>query len=265
MSARRGAAEIFRAILRRLHSVGANDELRVRTWRAEADSWIAKQLGGAPPQLAEGDWSARVEERAEETQRLGEQPLWSGYSKADRAAPARTTPALRCSNQVRTSRRMGRFFSWIITNRRPSIVVEFGTAFGVSGMYWLSGLEMNRAGWLHTFEPNQSWATIAEANLTAVGTRFTLTRGTFEDNVALVIPREQHIDLAFIDAIHTSAFVDPQFELVAARLAPGGLVLLDDIDFSSDMQACWSRIREDPRLVATAEVGRVGIVEFGRS
>ena len=68
--------------------------------------------------------------------------------------------------------------------------------------------------------------------------------------------------IAFIDAIHTSEFVGPQFELVAARLSPGGLVLLDDIDFSPDMRSCWEKIRADRRLSASVEVDRVGIVEF---
>ncbi len=68
--------------------------------------------------------------------------------------------------------------------------------------------------------------------------------------------------LAFIDAIHTSAFVEPQFELVARRLSPGGLIVLDDIDFSPDMWSCWQKLREDRRVLASAELDRVGLVEL---
>lgn len=256
---RRLSARLLRALRRGLGYGVAHDSLVAKVRHSNPDSWIAGRLVGGVPQMPEGQWSVRIEERAEVTQRLGERPLWSRYPPAD---AGRQGPATRCSDQVRTSPRMGRFFTWLVAARRPMTITEFGAAFGVSGMYWLSGLEMNSEGWLHTFEPNEDWASIAEANLRVVGSRFTLTRGTFEDNIALVLPRGQHIDIAFIDAIHTSAFVEPQFNLVAERLAPGGLVLLDDIDFSVDMQACWRRIREDGRLAASAEVGRVGIVEL---
>ena len=101
---------------------------------------------------------------------------------------------------------MGRFFSWLVTNRRPSVIVEFGTAFGVSGMYWLFGLESNGGGTLLTFEPNDVWARIAEANLVAIGRRFELTVGTFEENIDRNLSPGERIDIAFIDAIHTSEF-----------------------------------------------------------
>jgi predicted O-methyltransferase YrrM len=144
------------------------------------------------------------------------------------------------------------------------VIVEFGTAFGVSGMYWLSGLQMNAFGRLLTFEPNEVWARIAGENLSVVSSRFELTVGTFEENIDRVLRPGESIDLAFIDAIHTSEFVRPQFEAVVARLAAGGLVLLDDIDFSRDMRSCWDGIREDDRVAASVEVERVGVVELRR-
>jgi len=132
-------------------------------------------------------------------------------------------------------------------------------------VYWLSGLEMNGAGRLLTFEPNEVWAHIAKANLAVIGERFELIVGTFEERIDGVLSPQETIDVAFIDAIHTSAFVNPQFEAVATRLSAGGLVLLDDIDFTSDMRSCWrNRMRDDARLAASVEVGRVGVVEFRR-
>jgi predicted O-methyltransferase YrrM len=190
--------------------------------------------------------------------------LWSGYESLPDIGGRSYRGVKRSSDEVRTSSAMGRFFAWLVTDRRPAVVVEFGTAFGVSGMFWLSGLERNGAGRLLTFEPNEVWADIARRNLAAVSRRFELTVGTFEENIDRVLAPGERIDVAFIDAIHTSAFVEPQFEAVAARLAGGGLVLLDDIDFSADMRSCWERIRDDRRLAASVEVDRVGIVEFRR-
>ncbi len=141
-------------------------------------------------------------------------------------------------------------------------MVEFGTAFGTSGMYWLSGLESVRCGKLFTFEPNREWASIARENLRAISSRFELTEGTFEDNAQAKLGDGPSIDIAFIDAIHTSAFVLPQFELVLQHLKSGGLVLFDDIDFSDDMADCWRRVAQGSGATASVAVaGHVGLLE----
>ena len=130
-------------------------------------------------------------------------------------------------------------------------------------MYWLTGLEANGAGKLFTFEPHRDWAAIARENLRSIGTRFELIEGTFEEKVGSILGDGPSIDIAFIDAIHTSEFVLPQFEQVVQRLKPGGLVLFDDIDFSDDMADCWRGLAHDDRVLSSVAVaGHVGIVEI---
>lgn len=212
----------------------------------------------APPPVPD----FRIEERALWTERLGPQPLWEGYSHVE-GYPKPTSGSMRSSNQVRTDQVTGSFFHWLARTRRPGIVVEFGTAFGVSGMYWLSAIEQNGAGQLLTFEPNSGWAQIADQNLAAIGRRYRLTTGTFEENIGAVLEEGQRIDIAFVDAIHTSAFIHQQFELLLPRMTAGGIVLFDDIAFSEDMRAGWQEIARDPRVHASAALGsRIGIVEL---
>jgi predicted O-methyltransferase YrrM len=154
---------------------------------------------------------------------------------------------------------MGKLFSWLAKERNPAHVVEFGTAFGVSGMYWLAGME---TGHLHTFEPNPDWAEFAKANLSAISPRFTLTSGTFEDQGPRVL-QPGSVDIAFIDAIHTSEFVDRQYEVLKPLMAPGSLILFDDLLFSQDMTDCFDRIAREPHLTASARLGRrVGVIEL---
>jgi predicted O-methyltransferase YrrM len=164
---------------------------------------------------------------------------------------------------VRINKKVGAFFVWLVTARKPSIIVEFGTGFGVSGMYWLAGLSGAQSGTLFTFEPNEIWAGIAKRNLASISNRFTLTVGTFEDNVDTVLGDHVTIDVAFIDAIHTCGCVLPQLELVLERLSPGGIVIFDDIDFSDAMGSCWKTISHQSRFVASAEIENLGIVEVG--
>lgn len=201
--------------------------------------------------------SAKIEALALATHRLGPQPLWEGYGPNNRFGPTRLP------GDVRTASAMGDVFTELVRARRPEIIVEFGTAFGVSGMYFLAGLEENQAGRLYTFEPNEIWAALARQNLSAVSQRYRLESGTFEQRVDECLAPAERIDLAFIDAIHTPEFVLPQLERVLAKSSEGALVILDDINFSPAMQACWQQASQDARFCASLSLSdRVGLLEL---
>lgn len=198
----------------------------------------------------------RILAREQATRGLGMQPLWEGYREHNTRGTSRTP------DQVMSSHAMAHTYTALVTQTQPETIVEFGTAFGFSGMHFLSGLMRNRAGHLYTFEPNTGWAKAARRNLEAIGTRFTLTEGTFEAQVDAVLPKGKRIDLAFIDAIHTRDFVREQLEIVMERSAPEAIIILDDIDFSDEMRACWQEVAADPRFQASLVLGgHAGVVQ----
>jgi predicted O-methyltransferase YrrM len=197
-----------------------------------------------------------IEKAAIATNSLGAQPLWDGYEESKKGN------AKRLPNNVRTQPNVGNVFCHLAQLKKPNIIVEFGTAFGISGMYFLAGLEQNNHGQLLTFDPNDVWAKLANENLRKISQRYQLTTGTFEENIDRVLPAGSAIDIAFIDAIHTSEFVLPQMEIVLSKSQSGSIILFDDINFSADMLNCWKTISKDPRFIATATIGeRVGIAE----
>ncbi len=171
---------------------------------------------------------------------------------------------VRMPDDVRSSADLGDLYAWLVQQRRPATVVEFGSAFGVSGMYFATGLAAAGHGHLYSFEINREWADIAERNIRSIGDCVTLTRGTFEDHVDTVVPGP--IDLAFVDGIHTYEFVKAQFDTLRPRLSAGGVIAFDDIDFKrpgSRMREAWEEIAADPRVASAVEVnGRVGLVEL---
>lgn len=189
-----------------------------------------------------------IEERAAATNNeVGATKPWHFYS------------GTRTPHQVRTARVFGQFYADLVQRRRPDVVLEFGAAFGVSGMYWVAALESVDNGRLYSFEINPEWAAVADANMAAMGSRYDLTVGAFEDGVDTV----SKVDVAFVDAVHTSDWVEPQFELVVERCKPGALILLDDIDFSDDMRECWRGLAADPRVAGSVALsGHLGVIEL---
>jgi predicted O-methyltransferase YrrM len=209
---------------------------------------------------------SRIEELATKAQAAGPLPLWNGYRGAYAGTKRAKSGAFRSSDDVRTRQSTGLLYYHLVRELRPSVVVEIGTAFGVSGMYWVAGLEDNNVGHLTTFEPNETWRAIAVRNLSAIGSRFTSVSGTFEDLYRETLPMDAEIDFAFIDGIHTSAFVYPQVSLLKERMRHGSLLILDDIRFSKDMFKCWSHLARAEGTQASIEVGsRTGIIEYAGS
>ncbi|WP_144186529.1 O-methyltransferase [Elioraea rosea] len=259
-------AGFLRRLLRPIRrELAARAPLSVGWVRRDDASWLAAHFQGttfrppAPPQ------SALIERIAAETEALGQQALWEGYAEAylrDAALPWAGKAMTRSSEQVRSQPRMGRVFAWLAATRRPRVIVEVGTAFGISGMYWVAGLEQAGAGEVVTFDPNETWHAIAKGNIARISPRATAVPRTMEDAISETLGGRP-VDLCFIDAIHTSEFVRAQLDLILPRLAPGALVLLDDITFSDDMAACWRALAEDKRFRASLALDdRVGLLEL---
>ncbi len=235
---------------------------------ADPGSWVGMHLGVGSGPIASAQVGEvlfdRILRRRDATQDLGAQPLWSGYASAglDDYPLDVSAGATRSADQLSVPHSIGRLFASVTIEREPGLVVEVGTGFGVSGMYWLAGLELNGSGQLLTFEANPDWAEIARSNLASIGSRFQVVEGAFEDRVEALAASDAAISICFIDAIHTAATVRRQLQIVLSHAAAGALIFLDDIDFSSDMSACWDALKSDEQYCAAAEIGRVGLIEL---
>jgi predicted O-methyltransferase YrrM len=205
------------------------------------------RLAGLPRKLPAAPRKAEIEAIAETTNGIGSRPLAPEYDLPDTFSP----------DQVRSPSSQGDLYAYLVAERDPQIVVEFGSAFGVSGMYFATALQQGR---LYSFEINPDWADIAERNITTITDRFSLIRGAFEDHVD-DIPAP--IDIALVDGIHDYTFVMKQWGILKARMSPGGLVLFDDITYCDGMREAWREIRADPVVAdSVARWHRLGIVEL---
>jgi predicted O-methyltransferase YrrM len=233
--------------------------------KRDPDSWLCAEMNFDAAKFPETDEFRRFERIAAAINAGGARPLWEGYKavyQKDNAVPLATSAMERLPDQVRTQPQMGRLFSWLAERCQPDVIVEIGTAFGVSAMYWASGLTRAGKGRLLTFDPNPIWQKIAADHLKGFGDTVEAVFGTFEENIDDRLG-DQKVSIAFVDAIHTGEFVDAQVAMLRPRLQRRGIVVLDDITFSDDMRNCWSRWSRDAGVLASVAVdNRVGILEF---
>ena len=108
---------------------------------------------------------------------------------------------------------------------RARTVLELGTSYGFSGLFWAAAVQRN-GGALHTIDISEKKYTSAKETFRRAGLEKTVTNHL--GDVLDVVPRiQESIDIAFIDATEKQSS-QRYFELVWPKVRAGGSVLIDN-------------------------------------
>lgn len=156
----------------------------------------------------------------------------------------------------------GRFLYHLVRELRPARCLEMGTCVGVSTSYQAAALAENRAGEIVTLEGAAALSELARENLDRLGLldRARLVMGRFRDTLAPTLDQLEPVDYAFVDGHHDEAATLGYFDRIAERLAPGAVVVFDDIAWSDGMARAWEAIAGDPRVIAAIDLATIGVV-----
>lgn len=163
-------------------------------------------------------------------------------------------------------RHWGRFLMRLVRELEPETCIEMGVGFGMSGCYQAAALELNGRGRLTCLDQEESLAEIARESFAELNLapRIDLHMGAIGQTLEPVADSLAPIDYAYIDAEHTEEATVHNFEVVLPRLAPGAVVVVDDIMLEGDMQRAWARIRANDRVEFALGLRRLGVVVIGR-
>jgi caffeoyl-CoA O-methyltransferase len=121
----------------------------------------------------------------------------------------------------------GRVLSMLSAIQQPKFILEIGTYTGYSALCLAEGLAPN--GQLHTIDVNEELETMIRQYVAEAG--YTEQIHLHIGNALEIIPTLPHAwDLVFIDADKENYAA--YFDLVIDRLAPGGLILADNVLWS---------------------------------
>lgn len=227
--------------------------------KKDINSWLHSNIKSNQIEFSGQPFDIIIEYIAEITNRNGALPLWAGYNQGRSG----NNQESRFPNQVRVGSSIGSFFTWITRIRKPDYIAEIGSAYGISGMYWAAGIEINGKGKFITFEANELWHQIAHKNISLITSKFSSFCGTVENNFNKISLKDGKIDILFIDAIHKKEEVNSQLMLFKPYLKTGSLIIIDDINFSNDMKVYWDNLSVEKYVMASIEVkSRLGIIEY---
>jgi predicted O-methyltransferase YrrM len=161
--------------------------------------------------------------------------------------------------------RKGRLLFSIVRFCRPKVCLELGTAYGMSARFILGTEPQGRTLHLTTIEARQPTHALISPQLserygTAVDCRLGLTRDVLPELAKSISP----IHFMFHDAAHSMEDYIRDFSLIVDSLAPGAVLLIDDIRWEdarfhqgpANTYRGWQAIAEHQRIRYAVEVDR---------
>ncbi len=141
-----------------------------------------------------------------------------------------------------------------------SFILEFGTSLGISTMYLASGkcdaMVVTMEGCHNTSEIARECFSQAEI------TNIQILTGDFDGLLPPVKSLKTPPGLVFIDGNHRKDPLLKYFSFTAEISDENTVIVVDDIHSSREMNEAWEIIREDPRITASVDIFRMGILFF---
>ena len=158
----------------------------------------------------------------------------------------------------------GRLVMRLVRELSPGSCIELGTGVGISAAYQAAGLEINGAGRLITVDAAADWRRIALEGLQALGLagRVELRLGPIDELLETALADAAPVDFAFVDAEHQEHPTLGYLETMLPYLAPGAVVVFDDIAHPKEMRRAWRAVTRHDRVERALGIGRMGIARI---
>lgn len=138
-------------------------------------------------------------------------------------------------------------------------IVELGTSLGITTLY----LAQSKSTKVHTFEGNSSVADIALTNFEFSESRnIKLVIGDIDETLPEFLQTPQKIDFVLMDANHRYQPTLNYFEWLCKRMADKGVIVLDDIHYSPEMEKAWLKLKSHELVYGSIDLFRSGILFF---
>ncbi|MCU0367878.1 MAG: class I SAM-dependent methyltransferase [Cyclobacteriaceae bacterium] len=152
-----------------------------------------------------------------------------------------------------------RLLSRIVSYQHSKQIVELGTSMGLTTLY----LSLPEDARITTFEGNSTMVNIALTHFEAFEkTNIKLIEGNIDHTLPDFLQLSEKIDFVFMDANHRYEPTLRYFNLLMKRMAPQGIIVMDDIYHSQEMTQAWNALREHKLVYGSVDLFKMGILFF---
>lgn len=153
---------------------------------------------------------------------------------------------------------IGELLYRMVRHYKPEFILELGTSLGISTMYLSLASPKTK---LTTIEGCAVTAEIAQRNFSDHElNNIDLQVGEFSSMLDRTIAKMPRIDFAFIDGNHRKEPTLRYFKTCLDKSHNDTILVFDDIYWSKGMEQAWKHIKAHPRVTASIDLFRIGIV-----
>lgn len=143
---------------------------------------------------------------------------------------------------------------------KPEIILELGTAAGITTMYISQSAPEAK---IYTIEGDKMIAKVAQENFKHLNYHnISLLEGNFSEILPILVSDLPTIDLAFLDGDHSKSGTLHYLELIKPKLHANSVVIIHDIYWSEDMKKAWHEIINMPEVIISIDYFYFGILFF---
>lgn len=155
---------------------------------------------------------------------------------------------------------LGRLLYRINHNLDFENVVELGTSVGISTLYLATG---NPTRPVYTIEAEESIIHIAQSRFRSMGyCNITGICGDFQHELPMLLENLQTVGLVFIDGNHNGEALKNYMNTLSPAITENTVVVIDDIRWSSQMEAAWHEISSNKNVTVSLDLFRCGVLIY---
>ena len=157
-----------------------------------------------------------------------------------------------------------RLVNWIGEHeKRPLQILELGTSLGITTAYLASPDSRNN---VRTYEGSGEVLKVAQGVWRALKLEnICWVEGNIDDtllpsDLSLLYNAPARVDIAYVDANHTYEATKRYADFLLERLNQKGVLAIDDIHYSEEMERAWQELKLDPRVTTTMDLYHLGLI-----
>ena len=149
----------------------------------------------------------------------------------------------------------------LVRYNRGQNILELGTSIGISSAYM--GLNLNNH--IDTIDMDIQLSRVAEYWHRLIGmNNVSYYRGSFDQNLPIVLDMGKQYDLVFIDGDHSYLGTINNYNRIIAHCSPNAIIVIDDIYWSWEMQKAWKEIIQSKHVKIAINLYHMGIIQLGQ-
>ena len=138
-------------------------------------------------------------------------------------------------------------------------ILELGTSMGMTTLY----LAQKKNAHVITFEGNPSIINVALTHFECFNIKnIELVEGNLDSELSNYLLKPSKIDFVLMDANHRYEPTMRYFNLLSRRMADKGVIVIDDIYYSEEMNRAWKELSNHQLVYGSVDLFRCGILFF---